>query len=77
MITNGIFIQQTIDAWRIVFYVAIALYALEAVAYTMFGSGEEQQWNRIGGIPGELQEVTPLKGADGEGEEKNSYTVNK
>ncbi len=54
----------------------IALYAIEILVYTTFGSGEEQSWNKIEEIPQEVEEGTPLKGHDGERDEKNSYTVN-
>ncbi|CAH0589202.1 unnamed protein product [Chrysodeixis includens] len=46
-ITDG---NQTISAWRIVFFMAIGLYVLEVVVYTIFASGEEQPWNK--GTPG-------------------------
>lgn len=55
----------------------IALYVIEIVAYTFFGSGEEQQWNKIEEITENLEEGTPLRGHEGDREEKNSYTVNK
>lgn len=42
-LTHG---NQTIEAWRIIFFVTIGLYVLEIVAYTLFGSGEEQSWNK-------------------------------
>lgn len=38
--------QQTIEAWRIIFYVTIVLYAIEIVAYTILASGEEQPWSK-------------------------------
>lgn len=38
--------QQTIGAWRVIFFVTIVLYIIEAVVYTLFGSGEEQPWNK-------------------------------
>lgn len=74
IVTQG---NQTIEAWRTIFFVTIALYVIEIIAYTIFGSGEEQPWNRIGEIPVECEEGTPLKGTDGDREETNSYTVNK
>lgn len=40
------FFQQTISAWRIIFFVTVALYVIEIIAYTLFGSGDEQPWNR-------------------------------
>lgn len=39
--------NQTIEAWRIVFLVTIILYIIEMVVYTIFGSGDEQPWNKI------------------------------
>lgn len=39
--------NQTISAWRIIFFVTIGLYIIEIVVYTLFGSGEEQPWNRV------------------------------
>lgn len=38
--------QQTIGAWRVIFFVTIALYIVEIFAYTFLGSGEEQPWNK-------------------------------
>lgn len=43
VITHG---NQTIGAWRVIFFVTIALYAIEIIAYTLLGSGEEQSWNK-------------------------------
>ncbi|XP_061719219.1 sialin isoform X2 [Cydia pomonella] len=43
-ITKG---NKTITAWRVIFFVTIALYVIEILAYTIFGSGEEQPWNRV------------------------------
>ncbi|CAG9564942.1 unnamed protein product [Danaus chrysippus] len=44
VLTHG---NQTISAWRIIFFVTIALYAIEIVVYTLFGSGEQQAWNDV------------------------------
>ncbi|XP_046735529.1 sialin [Diprion similis] len=44
-VTNG---NKTIEAWRIIFFVTVALYIVEILAYTIFGSGVEQPWNKIG-----------------------------
>ncbi|KAH8376957.1 hypothetical protein KR093_002369, partial [Drosophila rubida] len=41
-VTEG---NQTIEAWRIVFSVAIILLLIEFVVYTVFGSGKKQDWN--------------------------------
>lgn len=73
-------LQQTIGAWRVIFFVTIVLYIIEMIAYTLFGSGEEQPWNKsqarelisVGSTKPGSSEGTPLKGRDG----KNSYTVN-
>ncbi|KAL0109228.1 hypothetical protein PUN28_014367 [Cardiocondyla obscurior] len=43
-LTHG---NQTIEAWRIVFLVTIVLYIIEILIYTIFGSGNEEPWNRI------------------------------
>ncbi|XP_059057794.1 sialin [Achroia grisella] len=39
--------NQTISSWRTIFYVTIALYIIEIVVYTLWGSGEEQPWNKV------------------------------
>nr|CAD7259108.1 unnamed protein product [Timema shepardi] len=43
VITNG---NQTISAWRIVFYVSATMGALPYFVYLFFGSVEEQPWNK-------------------------------
>ncbi|CAH1639038.1 unnamed protein product [Spodoptera littoralis] len=43
-VTDG---NQTITAWRKIFFTTIGLYAIELVTYTLFGSGEEQPWNKV------------------------------
>ncbi|XP_077300658.1 major facilitator superfamily transporter 3 isoform X2 [Arctopsyche grandis] len=42
-LTHG---NQTISAWRVIFFVTIGLYVIEILVYMIFGSGEEQPWNR-------------------------------
>ncbi|XP_076755249.1 major facilitator superfamily transporter 3 [Xylocopa sonorina] len=42
-LTHG---NQTIEAWRIIFFVTVGLYIVEIIIYTIFGSGEEQSWNK-------------------------------
>lgn len=63
--------QQTISAWRVIFFVTIALYVIEIIMYTLFGSGEEQPWNKSQarelvsvGSTKPNSESTPLKGRD-------------
>ncbi|XP_011207827.1 sialin [Bactrocera dorsalis] len=52
--------NQTIGAWRIIFYVTIVLFAIEFLVFVIFGSGEEQSWNKIVKKEGK-DESTPLK----------------
>lgn len=33
-------------SWRIVFYVTIIIIVIEIIAFTIFGTGEEQSWNK-------------------------------
>ncbi|XP_055546262.1 sialin [Wyeomyia smithii] len=42
-ITHG---NQTIEAWRVIFFVTIGLYIIEILGYSFLGSGEEQPWNK-------------------------------
>ncbi|XP_045451418.1 sialin [Melitaea cinxia] len=57
VLTNG---NQTISAWRVIFFVTIGLYIIEIIVYTLFGSGEEQPWNKVPEA-NEKSEETPLK----------------
>lgn len=64
--------QQTIAAWRVIFFVTIALYIIEIIVYTLFGSGDEQPWNKsqarelvsVASAKGNEAEITPLKVTD-------------
>ncbi|KAJ6648408.1 Sialin [Pseudolycoriella hygida] len=73
-VTHG---NQTIEAWRTIFFVTITLYVIEILVYTVCGSGEEQSWNTTGEIPQHFEEGTPLKASERERDEKDSYTENK
>ena len=42
MLTEG---QTGLAAWHIVFYLTAGILIIEAVVYTLLGSGELQQWN--------------------------------
>ncbi|CAK1586760.1 unnamed protein product [Parnassius mnemosyne] len=44
VLTHG---NQTISAWRVIFFVTIGLYIVEIFVYTLFGSGEQQPWNNL------------------------------
>nr|CAI5858868.1 unnamed protein product [Callosobruchus analis] len=50
--------SDSIGSWRIIFWTTVALYIVEIVVYMLFGSGEEQSWNKVIDSPGEDQ---PLK----------------
>ncbi|XP_039756356.1 sialin [Pararge aegeria] len=58
VLTHG---NQTISAWRVIFFVTIGLYVIEIVVYTIFGSGEQQPWNNVPQNDGENHEEKPLK----------------
>lgn len=66
-------LQQTIGAWRVIFFVTIALYVVEIVAYLLMASGEEQPWNKgdkpASSIEAAEAEATPLNTK----ESKQSY----
>jgi len=36
--------QQTVEAWRTVFFMGAAVYTFGAIVYAIFGSGEIQPW---------------------------------
>lgn len=42
-LTHG---NQTIGAWRIIFFITVVLYIIEIIVYTIFGNAEEQSWNK-------------------------------
>ena len=44
---NISYLQQTIEAWRVIFFLTAALYIVELLIYTMFGTGKEQPWNKV------------------------------
>ncbi|XP_026476435.1 putative inorganic phosphate cotransporter [Ctenocephalides felis] len=37
--------NQTIEAWRFIFFMTLALYLVEFTVFTLWSSGEEQPWN--------------------------------
>ncbi|XP_076232798.1 major facilitator superfamily transporter 3 [Calliopsis andreniformis] len=58
-LTHG---NQTIGAWRIIFFTTVALYIVEILVYTIFASGEEQPWNKSKRLDEETSDQTlPLK----------------
>ncbi|XP_076626823.1 major facilitator superfamily transporter 3 [Colletes latitarsis] len=58
-LTHG---NQTIGAWRVIFFVTVGLYVVESLVYTIFGSGDEQPWNKTKPNDEEASDQTlPLK----------------
>ncbi|CAH0720449.1 unnamed protein product, partial [Brenthis ino] len=55
-LTHG---NPTISAWRVIFFVTIALYVIEIIVYMIFGSGEQQPWNDV--QENDQPEEKPLK----------------
>ncbi|XP_019762059.1 sialin isoform X2 [Dendroctonus ponderosae] len=49
--------DDSINSWRILFWITVALYAIEFIVFSIFGSGEEQAWNK----PDSEGESQPLK----------------
>lgn len=50
--------NPTVESWQIVFWVTITLYSIATIIYGIFGSGEEQKWNKP---VGETQPLRMLK----------------
>ncbi|XP_055854295.1 putative inorganic phosphate cotransporter isoform X2 [Episyrphus balteatus] len=65
-ITKG---NQNIGAWRVIFGVTIVLFTIEFIVFTLFGSGEEQSWNKTiakhDAESAKHDESTPLKKNNG------------
>ncbi|XP_042207174.1 sialin-like isoform X2 [Homarus americanus] len=36
--------NQTVEAWRTIFYITLGIFLFEAIFYCIFGSGEQQEW---------------------------------
>ncbi|XP_056641838.1 sialin [Diorhabda sublineata] len=64
--------DESIRSWRIIFWTTVALYIVEILVYMIFGSGEEQTWNKANEMIGETQ---PLKSKLGQ--EKNEVEEEK
>ncbi|XP_058804926.1 sialin isoform X2 [Phymastichus coffea] len=45
----GYFVKEcaTTESWRVIFFLMVGLYIIEMLIYTMFGTGEEQPWNKL------------------------------
>ncbi|CAG9812687.1 unnamed protein product [Phaedon cochleariae] len=53
--------DPSIGSWRIIFWTTVAFYIVEILVYMTFGSGNEQQWNNVEELKGELQPLKPKK----------------
>ncbi|KAL1494067.1 hypothetical protein ABEB36_009724 [Hypothenemus hampei] len=53
--------DPSIKSWRILFLITIGLYIIEFIVFTIFGSGEQQKWNK----PDDIDEGEPLKNQNG------------
>ena len=51
-------LQQTIEAWRLIFNIAAGVGALGCIAYCILFNGEEQPWNRIEEVTAPSEEVS-------------------
>ncbi|KAK3872158.1 hypothetical protein Pcinc_022759 [Petrolisthes cinctipes] len=40
-VTHG---NQTVEAWRLIFFITLGIFTVEAIFYSIFGSGELQEW---------------------------------
>ncbi|XP_045585411.2 putative inorganic phosphate cotransporter isoform X2 [Procambarus clarkii] len=36
--------NQTVEAWRTIFFITLGIFSVEALFYSIFGSGEQQEW---------------------------------
>lgn len=36
--------NQTVEAWRVIFFITFGIFTFEAIFYTIFGSGDLQEW---------------------------------
>ncbi|XP_043463553.1 sialin [Leptopilina heterotoma] len=57
-LTDG---NETVEAWRVVFFITVIFYIVEMLVYTMFGTGEEQPWNRVDEVGVNVEEATDQK----------------
>ena len=55
--------NPTVGSWQIVFWVTIVLYLIASIVYGIFGSGEEQKWNKQDDTANESQPLRPIKEA--------------
>uniref|UniRef100_A0A6P7GY55 Sialin n=1 Tax=Diabrotica virgifera virgifera TaxID=50390 RepID=A0A6P7GY55_DIAVI len=53
--------DESIKSWRIIFWTTVGLYIVEILVYMIFGSGEEQSWNKVEDEANETQPLKPKK----------------
>nr|XP_027234251.1 sialin-like isoform X4 [Penaeus vannamei] len=49
--------NQTVEAWRVIFFITLGIFGLEAVFFSIFGSGDEQPWVRPKPKPGDPEQM--------------------
>lgn len=55
-----VFLQQKLQQWQYVFYISIGVVTIPYITYLIYGSVEEQSWNRPKKILNETTLVTRL-----------------
>ncbi|XP_023245429.1 sialin isoform X2 [Copidosoma floridanum] len=56
--------DHSIESWKVIFFMTVTLYVVEMLIYTMFGTGEEQPWNKVKSKdPERTEQTVPLKEA--------------
>ncbi|KAK4874077.1 hypothetical protein RN001_013437 [Aquatica leii] len=57
--------DPTVGSWQIIFWITIVLYLIPTIIYGIFGSGDEQKWNKVNVSneekPSEEQPLRPMK----------------
>lgn len=61
-LTHLLSFQQTVEAWRTIFFITLGIFGFEAVFYLIFGSGEQQEWAKPKPQPqeGEQQKLNDI-----------------
>ncbi|XP_025836454.1 sialin [Agrilus planipennis] len=68
--------DPTIASWRIIFWTTVCLYVIEAIVYTVFGSGEMQDWNKVESQNNDDAEGQPLKSSSNQSYDTADKTSN-
>lgn len=51
--SSPFFLQEDINHWQTVFYIAAGVYSVGNLLYVLMASGEEQPWNKIDNSDGQ------------------------